>query len=329
LTIIRCISHLVFRKHKIGTLHNIGPVNRMSMIDTVLTAWRRRYWRGDGESLQRFSGLKPFTIITGASEGIGRAFALACGARGDNLVLIARGVERLDTVAIDVRARVQSVVVVLPLDVTALDAAQRIEAAVAAQAGYVNLLINNAGFGLGGAFQDYASEQIDTMVQLNVAAPTRLMRAFLPDMIARGAGGIINVSSLGGYGPGPWQAAYYASKAYVTSLSEAVAYETRGQGVRILAVAPGPVETAFHAKMGSDHALYRWMIPSMSAESVARSGLRAYRLGRRVVLPGLLSPLLMAVMRVTPHAIGSPFLSVLLHVEKRNSGAQGSNKGDA
>lgn len=301
----------------------------MNLIDTGLTAWRRRYWRGSTEALQRFSGLKPFTVITGASEGIGRAFAIECARRGDNLILIARGVERLEAVANELRAQGRGAVVSIPFDVTTMDAAQTIAVTVGAQGGFVNLLINNAGFGLGGAFQEHSVEKIEAMVQLNVATPTRLMRAFLPDMLARGAGGIINVSSLGGYGPGPWQGAYYASKAYVTSLSEAVAYETRGQGVRILAVAPGPVETAFHAKMGSDWAFYRWMIPSVSAESVARSGLRAYRFGRRVVLPGLLSPLLMATMRVTPHVIGLPFLGALLHVGKGLVRRKGSSEGDA
>ena len=160
--------------------------------------------------------------------------------------------------------------------------------------------------------------EIDGLVALNMAALTRLMRAVLPDMLVRGRGGVINIASLGGYGPGAYQAAYYASKAYVISLSEAVAYEVRGQGVRIMAVAPGPVETAFHAKMGADHALYRYVIPPVSARRVARSALRGFRLGAKVVRPGLVSPVLMILVRAVPHPVSIPIIALLLRVRPRH-----------
>ena len=106
-------------------------------------------------------------------------------------------------------------------------------------------------------------------------------------MKARGAGGILNVASLGGYAPGPYQAAYYASKAYVLSLTEALAAEAAGSGVRICVVAPGPVETRFHAKMGGEGAFYRSFIRAQTPKAVAASAYRGFMLGRRVVVPGL------------------------------------------
>ncbi len=123
------------------------------------------------------------------------------------------------------------------------------------------MLVNNAGIGLSGRFDDHSHEEIEALLALNVTALTRLMRHVLPQMRARGRGGVLNIASLGGYVPGPHQAVYYASKAYVISLSEAVASELAGTGVRVAVVAPGPVATGFHAAMGAENARYRaWLL---------------------------------------------------------------------
>ena len=116
---------------------------------------------------------------------------------------------------------------------------------------------------------------------------TRLTRTALPDMIARQRGGILNVASLGAYVPGPNQAAYYASKSYVVSLTEAIASEASGQGVRVSALAPGPVDTRFHHDMGADRSLYRLVLPSMTPDRVARSAYRGFMFGQRVIVPGI------------------------------------------
>jgi hypothetical protein len=131
-------------------------------------------------------------------------------------------------------------------------------------------------------------------------------------MLARGRGGIINISSLGGYGPGPYQAAYYASKAYVISLSEAVASEVAGSGVRICAVAPGPVGTRFHHDMQAETAPYRRLLPELTPERVARSAYLGFRLRRRVVVPGVLNMLAALALRVMPHPLTVPILGWLL-----------------
>ena len=159
------------------------------------------------------------------------------------------------------------------------------------------------------------------LLDLNVRALTELMRHFLPGMRVRGRGGVLNLASLGGYAPGPYQAVYYASKAYVMSLSEAVAAETAGEGVRISALAPGPVNTGFHRKMGSERAFYRYLVVPASAEGVAAAGYRGFAFGWRVIVPGILNPFMALAMRVMPHRIVIPIIGWLL----KPRGAQGND----
>jgi len=242
-------------------------------------------------------------VITGASEGIGRAFARRYAARGRDLLLIARRPEPLERAAEELRATYAVRVEVLPQDLMAPEALAAIDAALAASGAHCDLLVNNAGIGLSGAFHDLALGDIEQLLATNTAAPTRLMHHVLPGMRARGSGGIINLASLGGFAPGPYQAAYYASRAYMLSLSEAVAAEVARDGVRITAVAPGPVRTDFHDKMGADRDLYRWIVPSISAENVALWATTAHNLGVRVVVPGLLNNIFALSLRLMPHRI--------------------------
>jgi short-subunit dehydrogenase len=144
-------------------------------------------------------------------------------------------------------------------------------------------------------------------------------------MLARGRGGIINVASLGGYVPGPYQAAYYASKAYVLSLTEAMAAEHAGSGVRIAVLAPGPVDTRFHTAMGAESAPYRWMLPAARADKVAAATQRDFTLGRRVIVPGLLYMAGSLVLRVLPHLVSVPLMGKLLRPALQN----GSKKSPA
>jgi short-subunit dehydrogenase len=145
-----------------------------------------------------------------------------------------------------------------------------------------------------------------------VLALTRLMRHFLPGMRVRGRGGILNLASLGGYVPGPYQAVYYASKAYVLALSEAVAAETAGEGVRVSALAPGPVSTDFHRRMGSERSFYRYLVPPASPDRVAAAAYRGFALGWRVIIPGTLNPALALALRILPHRIGTGIVGWLL-----------------
>jgi uncharacterized protein len=284
------------------------PLTLQSLADR----WRRRHWRGDAAALAEFNSLDPVTIITGASEGIGRAFAEQVAADGQALLLIARDGTKLAALASQLQNQHRTAIVGLPLDLTAPDAANAIDAKLAEMRGYADTLINNAGIGLSGAFAQSPAASIDAVMALNVAATTRLARHLLPGMLTRGRGGILFVASVAAYTPGPQQSVYYASKAYVLSLAEAIAAETTGMGVRISCLAPGPVRTAFHEKMGADRALYRWVMPSQSPEWVARLGLLGYRWGARVVLPGLLPAAMTLGLRLTPHRLAMPIMRALL-----------------
>jgi short-subunit dehydrogenase len=199
----------------------------------------------------------------------------------------------------------------VPADVTAPDAAATIDRALAHHHAYADTLVNSAGIGLAGPFHAQAPEDVMRLIDVNVRALTALTHHYLDGMRKRGRGGILNLASLGGYTPGPYQAAYYASKAYVISLTEAIAAETAGEGVRVCALAPGPVTTAWHERAGAGTAFYRYLLPA-SAASVARIGHLGYTLGLRVVVPGLLSPFLALALRIMPHAITVPIVRWLL-----------------
>jgi short-subunit dehydrogenase len=132
-------------------------------------------------------------------------------------------------------------------------------------------------------------------------------------MLARGKGGIINVASLGGLVPGPNQGAYYASKAYVISLTRAVAAENAGRGVRLMALAPGPVDTGFHRAMGAELSFYRQLVFALSAEQTARAAYRGYVLGFKLLVPGITGKLLQIALWIIPPALLLPFVGWLLH----------------
>jgi short-subunit dehydrogenase len=278
----------------------------------LVQAWRRRWWRPDPVALAAFDRLRPIAIVTGGSEGIGYQLARRFAAAGNDVMLVARRIQPLREAAERIALEHKVRAVTVATDLTAADAIARIEEGLAANGAYVDILVNCAGVGLAGPFHIHRPEDVQHLIDLNVRALTQLTRRFLPGMRVRGRGGILNVASLGGYVPGPNQAAYYASKAYVLSLSEAVAEENAGQGVRMCVLAPGPVDTAFHRRMGAEHALYRSFVPLASARWVAWAGYWGYRLGLRVIVPGLINPFLALAMRVLPHRIVIPIVGWLL-----------------
>lgn len=264
----------------------------------------------------------PAVVITGASEGIGLALAHRFAEAGHRVVLVARREAVLQQAAEAVRQAHGGEPLALAVDVNAVDAADRIESALAAQGLHVEILINNAGFGLSGAFDDMPLADIEALLSCNIAALTRLSRHFLPQMLERTSGGLINVGSLAGLAPGPFQAAYYASKAYVISLTRGIAFETRGRGVRVAVVTPGPVETRFHARMHAETSYYRALVPSPTPELVAAATYRGYVWHRRMIVPGLATKLVSIVLRVVPNFLVVPALAWLLYPR------EGEAKGD-
>jgi short-subunit dehydrogenase len=278
----------------------------------LLEIWLKRHWKPDPAVLERWAGMRPAVLVTGASEGIGLAIARKFAATGQTIVLVARRPEPLAEAAATIR-RVQGTdAFPIPLDVTRADAADVLERELTNRGLYVDVLVNNAGIGLAGEFMQQDPHRIAALIDLNVRALSLLARHFVPAMCHRGRGGILNVSSLACYAPGPYQSAYYASKAFITSLTEAIAWETRGLGVRVAALVPGPVRTRFHARMGTESAWYRRLILAAHADSVAWAAHLGFRWGRTVITPGLLTLGTALAMRLTPHPLSLPIIGWLL-----------------
>lgn len=282
------------------------------IFSSISDLWISRRARPEPAAVAAVVGLTPAVVITGGARGIGLALAKRFTEDGRRVMLIGRKETSLRSACSELRATQASEPLVLALDVTGSDAGRRIDEALDAQGCYLDILINNAAVGLAGDFVEQHPEELDALVQLNVTAMTRLTRHALAPMITRGRGGIINMASLGGLMPGPYQAAYYASKAYVVSLTRAVASETAGRGVRVVSVLPGPVETSFHAEMGGNNALYRYIMPSLTPDEVASSVSRGYRLGHRLIVPGIFNWLVSRFAGIIPYNILVPIVGGLL-----------------
>lgn len=245
-------------------------------------------------------------LITGASSGIGESLARQLAAHGAHLILVARTEDRLHALAAELGARYRVQVHVLPADLNRPGAAAALHAAVQARGLNVDILVNNAGLGGYGEFSTQPSDEIDRMIAVNISALTGLTRAFLPDMLARGRGRVLNVASTAAFQPGPLMAVYYATKAYVLSFSEAVAEEVAGSGVSVTALCPGPVQTGFQAvsRLGESDLLSgpaRLVI--LSADEVARQGVRGLLVGQRVVVAGRLNRVQTLLPRLLPRAV--------------------------
>ncbi|NRA29714.1 MAG: SDR family oxidoreductase [Parvularculaceae bacterium] len=224
-------------------------------------------------------------LVTGASSGIGLEFARLHAKRGGDLIAVARRKEQLDALKAEVEAKGKSTVHVIAEDLSDEASAQRIYDSIAAHGFTVDILINNAGFGGQGLFhgRDWAADR--QMIQVNVVALTELTRLFLPDMIARGAGKVLNVSSTAGEVPGPLQAVYFATKAFVTSFSYALTEELKGTGVTVTALLPGATESGFASTSGMDKSsLFQ---STASASSVAKAGYNAMLQGKRRIIAGV------------------------------------------
>jgi short-subunit dehydrogenase len=224
-------------------------------------------------------------LITGASSGIGEELAWVHAEKGGDLILVARRQERLDALAEVIASEHAVTVDVIAMDLAEAGAAQALLEAVAAQGLTVDILINNAGLGAHGIFHEAALERQTHMIDLNITALTELTHLFVQGMVERGEGMILNVGSSAGFLPGPLQAVYYASKAYVNSFSQAIANELEGTGVTVTVLCPGPVATEFQDT--ADLEGVRGFEFAASARSVAEAGYRAMEEGRLLVIDDL------------------------------------------
>ena len=238
-------------------------------------------------------------LVTGASSGIGRAFAEALAARRDDVVLVARDTARLDQLASKLKGAHGTHAEVLGADLTADAGVAAVEERLRAG---VDLLVNNAGFGTFGKFAELPIETELGEVQLNVVALVRLCRAALPGMIERDAGGIVNVSSVAGHQPTPYNATYGATKAFVTSFTHSLHEEARSTGVRVTVLCPGFTKTEFQERAGFDSSAvpgFLWQ----SAEEVAAAALQANDKNRAECVPGLLNRISATVSGALPAAV--------------------------
>ena len=240
-------------------------------------------------------------LITGASSGLGEQFARRLAERGAHLILVARRKDRLDEIADKLRTEGVNVAV-YGHDLSASRAGTSLARRIAADGLTVDTLINNAGMGTHGDFASQDPDALADEIQLNVAGLVELTRALLPQMLERRRGALVNIASTSGYQPTPSMAVYGASKAFVLSFTEAIAYETRRSGLRVLAVSPGPMRTEFFDKLGTTRpGVGRWQTPDQVVEFTLRT------LDRRrpppSVISGALNAVPIAAARFTPRRL--------------------------
>ncbi len=241
-------------------------------------------------------------LITGASSGIGLELARVFAGDGWDLALTARREERLAELAGELERAHGATVRVLPADLARPGAAAELFEQLRRDGVAIEAVVNNAGFGLNGLLLGQDPEVHAAMIQVNVAALTRLTRLCLPPMLERASGYVLNVASTAAFQPGPRMAVYYATKAYVLSFTEAIAEEVHGSGVRVSCLCPGPTTTGFAAVAGmEDSNLFK--LGAMDAATVARAGYRGMLKGRAVVIPGLLNRLAAFSIRFSPRLL--------------------------
>lgn len=238
-------------------------------------------------------------LITGASSGIGLELAKCFAADGSRLVMVARNQTALETLAAELQQKHKISTVVLPADLSLPAAPRELFEKLQAQKIEVDVLVNNAGFGLHGRFVEMSLEKQLEIIKVNISALTELTGLFVPQMIQRRAGGILNVGSVAGFVPGPGLAVYYASKAFVQSFSEALAEELNGTGVSVTVLCPGPTESNFSA-VARGEKTRKVQSKKMPAETVALLGHAAFRNKKVISIPGMRNRMLVHAARILP-----------------------------
>ena len=228
----------------------------------------------------------PTVLITGASGGIGYELAKLFARDHHDLILVARSADKLAQVATEFQG-LGVKVNTFALDLTTPTAPKFLFDQIQSVGLVVEILVNNAGFGAFGEFAQMSNEEIFGQIQLNITALTELTRQFLPAMLARHHGRVMNVASTAGFQPGPLMAVYYATKAYVISFTEAIANEVRNSGVTVTCFCPGATHTNFAKRAGNDKSRLFKQLGAMNAEKVALDGYRAVMEGRSLTISGV------------------------------------------
>jgi hypothetical protein len=246
---------------------------------------------------------RPVALVTGASMGLGAEFARLLASEGYDLVLTARGAERLATLKKEVENLHGVTAHVLIADLADPRAPEGIHEHTRRAGLDVDVLVNNAGFGMYGKFHESDLETELDIVQVNIVALMHLTQLFARDMVAKRRGRIVNVASTAAFQAGPMQAVYYASKAFVLSFSEAIRNELKGTGVTVTALCPGPTPTGFQERAHVGNLRGLRLMMRVSPEDVVRAGYRGMKRGRPVVIPGGLNNLHVFLLRLLPRRL--------------------------
>ena len=257
-------------------------------------------------------------LITGGSGGIGLEIAKVLARKGFDLVLVARNRDALEAAAGQIEGKYDVKVHVFAADLRRREAPEEIFDFLRNENVPIQILVNNAGFGLSGEFAETELTRELEMIQVNIAALTHLTKLFMPAMIKARAGRVLNVASTAAFQPGPLMAVYYATKAYVLSFSEALAEELRDSGVTVTALCPGPTRTDFAASAQVPESRLSTLFGIADATSVAEYGVTAMFHGRRVAVPGIKNKIVAQANRFAPRAVTA--MVSRLAKETRNGG---------
>lgn len=261
-----------------------------------------------------------WSLVTGASSGLGADFSRALAAEGSNLVLVARREDRLRDLARELEAEHGCETRVVPADLGEREAPERIHRLLREEGSAIDVLVNNAGFGLYGAFTEIPWDREEQMLLVDVVALVHMTKLFVRDMVERNFGYVLQVASIGAYQPTPTYACYGAAKAFVLSFGEALAYELRRTRVRVTVISPGVTRTEFLQVAGQKPTLYQ-RLSMMESPAVARAGVRAMLRGRPSVIPGLINALPVWSLRLMPRRTAAALASLLMNAGGERSSA--------
>ena len=242
-------------------------------------------------------------LITGASAGIGYELSKVFAKKGYNLVIVSRNKQRLEVIAKEMKNQHNIQTKAIPKDLSKSSAPQELYDEIIADGIDINVLVNNAGFGTNGKFTDFSVDKHMDLIQLNISSLTILCKLFGTDMVKKRSGSILNVASTAAFQPGPLMSTYYASKAYVLMLSEALNNELAQDGVNVTVLCPGPTHTEFFERNEMTDTKIAKSPYIMKAADVAQAGFSGLMKRKKIVIPGFINKLLAFTVRFTPRSV--------------------------